>query len=148
MKVKHYLFSIIAAAFLTSGMYHNTDLEVGKKAPVIETTEGINVGYDANSEAKKMVVSFWNPKNPESRMTNKKLSRQYGANNPENIDFISICTDSDEGLMQEVMKIDGVRTEGNYAYSQINPRTFKDYNVKENPKAFLISANGKIEKIL
>lgn len=139
---------MIAAAFLSSAMSVDKSLEVGKKAPKIETIEGINVGNDGNSEGKSRLISFWSPKKPESRIANRKYSRQYGENSSENIEFISICIDSDEELMQEVMKIDGLKADKTYSYSQINPRTFKDYGVETNPGAFIISSDGKIEKIL
>ena len=138
---------MIAAAFLMSAIDSDKTLKVGKNAPKIETIEGTNVVKDANSEGKTKVVSFWNPKKPASRIANKNLSIQYGSENAENVDFISICTDSNESLMNEVMKMDGVNIENNYSYSQISPRVFKDYGVEENPVAYMISADGKISKI-
>ena len=147
VKVKHLFFSLIAAAFLSSAMSFDKTLEVGSKAPKIEKIDGTNVGYDANSEMKTKVISFWNPKKPSSRIANRNLSRQYGENSSENVEFISICTDSDEALMKEVMKIDGVNPEKVYAYSEITPRVFKDYAVEEVPKAYKISPEGKIVEI-
>ena len=148
MKVKHLIFSIIAAAFLTSAMSVDKSLEVGKTAPKIETIEGTNVGNDANSEGKNKLVSFWSPKKPETRIANRNLSRKYGKGSEENIEFITICTDSDRELMSEVMKIDGIEAKNSFSYSQISPRVFKDYGVEENPKAFLISSEGKILEII
>ena len=148
MKVKHLFFSIIAAAFLTSAMTVDKSLEVGNKAPKIETIEGINVVNDANSEGKTKVISFWSPKNPASRIANRNLSRAYGEDSDGKVDFISICTDSDEQLMEAVMQIDGIESGKNYSYSQISPRVFKDYGVEFRPKAFVVSADGKIEKMM
>ena len=148
MKVKHLLFSMIAAAFLTSAMSVDNTLEVGKKAPKIETISGTNVGYDANSESKTKLISFWTPKKPASRINNRNLSLKYGSENQENIEFISICTDEDVALMNEVMKLDGIAPESVYAYHDISPRVFKDYGAEDNPKAFLISNDGKIISIL
>ena len=146
VKVKHLLFSIIAAAFLTSAISFDKTIEVGSKAPKIETKEGTNVGYDANSTNKTKLISFWNPKKPASRITNRKLSRQYGENS-DNIEFISICTDPDVALMKEVVKIDGLNVDEVYSYSEISPRVFKDYNVEDVPKAYMISPEGKIVEI-
>ena len=139
---------MIAAAFLSSAMSVDKTLEVGKNAPKIETISGTNVGYDANSEGKTKLISFWNPKKPASRIANRKLSREYGENSNDNIEFISICTDSDKELMNEVMKIDGVNADKAYAFSDITPRVFKDYGVEEATKAYLISPDGKILSIL
>ena len=139
---------MIAAAFLTSAINADKTLEVGNNAPKIETVEGINVVNDANSAGKTRLISFWSPKNPESRIANRNYSRIYGDTVSTDIEFISICTDSDEALMKEVMKIDGINASNNYAHSQISQRTFKDYGVVHNPRAFLVSPDGTIEKIL
>ena len=148
MKVKHLFISIIVAAFLSSAVSIDKTIAVGKNAPKIETIDGTNVGNDANFQNKTKVVSFWNPKNASSRIANRNLSRQYDGNSNYDIEFISICTDSDEALMNEVVKIDGLNKANNYAYSEISPRVFKDFNVEENPKAFKISSEGKILEIL
>ena len=149
MKVKQLLFSIIVAAFLSSaiGEDHKT-LEVGNTAPKIETIKGTNVVDDANSQGKTKVISFWNPKKPASRIANKKLSLQYGKGDNEKVEFISICTDSDENLMKEVMKIDGVNSQNTYSYSEIPSRVFKDYGVEDSPKAYIITPEGKISQII
>lgn len=148
MKVKYLFFSLLAAAFLTSAMSEDKTLEIGKMAPRIETTTGTNVATDANSEGKTRVISFWNPKNPASRITNKNLSRQYAENADSNVEFISICTDSDENLMKEVMRIDGVNPESNLAYSEVSPKVFQDYGVVENSRAFVLTPDGRISQIL
>lgn len=136
------------AAFLSSAISFDKTIEVGNKAPKIETIEGINVGVDANSEGKTKLISFWDPKKPVSRISNRNLSLQFGENNDENIEFISICVDSDELLMKEVMKIDGVKTDQSYSYNQISPRVFKDFDVENNPRAFKISGDGRILEII
>lgn len=138
---------MIAAAFLTSAMSVDKTLEIGKVAPKIETISGSNVVNDADSNGKSKLISFWNPKKPGSRISNRNLSREYGENAAENVEFISICTDTDEELMKEVVKLDGLSTQNLYSYSEISPRVFKDFDVENNPRAFLISSEGKILKI-
>ena len=138
---------MIAAAFLTSAMTVDKSLKIGDKAPKIETIEGINVVNDANSAGKTKVISFWNPKDPSSRIMNKNLSREYEETIGDKVDFISICTDNDEKLMQSVMQIDGVDSRNSYSYSEVSPRVFKDYGVENQTKAFVISPEGKIVEI-
>ena len=147
MKFKYFLFSFIAAAFLSSAIGADKALEVGKNAPKIETIDGTNVVTDDISSEKSKIISFWNPKKPASRIANRELTLKYGNNSQDKIEFISICSDSDEKLMKEVMKIDGVSSQHNLAYSQIPSRVFKDYDAEQNPRAFLISADGKILNI-
>ena len=147
MKVKHLLFSIIVAAFLSSAISFDKKLEVGSKAPEIENIIGDNVGYDVKAEQKNKLVSFWNPKNPASRIANRKLNLKYGSNNEENIEFISISTDPDSELMAEVMKIDGINADKVFSYQDVSSRVFKDYGVENAPRAFKISPDGKILQI-
>ena len=147
VKVKHFLFSLCAAAFLTSAISVDSNLEVGSNAPKIEMIDGTNVVNDANSNGKIKVINFWNPKNPTSRIANRNLYQKYNSSD-EDVQFISICTDSDDNLMNEVMKIDGVKTDFNFTSSEIDPRVFKDYNVEKNPRTFIISSQGKILQII
>lgn len=138
---------MIAAAFLSSAIGSDKSLEVGKKAPKIETVKGTNVGYDANSEEKTRIISFWSPKKPASRIANRNLSLQYGSES-DNVEFISICTDKDENLMREVMKKDGISHVNAYSASQLPSRVLKDYDAEETPKAYMIGPDGKISKVL
>ncbi|MCH5229701.1 MAG: redoxin domain-containing protein [Muribaculaceae bacterium] len=136
---------MIAAAFLTSAISVEKKLEVGNTAPIIETMAGTTLQEEISAGGKRMLISFWNPKKPSSRIANKQLGEDYS--DDENVEFISICTDSDESLMHEVMKIDGVKSDKAYSYSQISSRVFKDYGVENSPCAFMISENGKITEI-
>lgn len=140
--------SIAAAAFLSSAMTIDKSLEAGRQAPKIEVTDGTNVVTDANPEEKIKLISFWSPKKPASRIANRNLNERYGGDKEDNIEFISICTDADEALMNEVMKIDGINPDRKFSYSDISSRTFKDYNAEENPRAYKISAEGKILEII
>lgn len=139
---------MIIAGFLTSAISVDKRIEIGENAPKIETISGEDVIKDERTDGKMKLISFWNPKKPESRITNKSLYQQFGANSDSQIELISICTDPDEALMKEVMKIDGLKDNNNYSYSQISSRVFKDYGADENPKAYMISAEGKILSIM
>lgn len=138
---------MLAAAFLTSAISFDNSIEVGKEAPKIETINGDNVGLDVKTEQKNKLVSFWNPKNPSSRIANRKLNLKFGSKEEENIEFISICTDPDHRLMSEVMKIDGIVADKAYTSNEISSRVFKDYGVENSPRAFMISPEGKILEI-
>lgn len=132
----------MAAIFLSSAISRENNLEIGSKAPEITFQDGKKeVAIKGNLK----LVNFWNPKNPSSRINNKNFTN-YFKNNPEsNIEYITICTDSDELLAQEVMKNDGTALFGSHFYQKdINERVLKDYGVESNPRSFLIDADGKI----
>lgn len=138
---------MIAAAFLMSAISVDNTLSIGKNAPTIETIDGIDVVNNLNAEGKTKVINFWNPKKPSSRIALKEISRKF-LNDGSDIEIINICTDSDSILMKEVMKIDDMKTSHNYSYSQIDARVFKDYDVENHPRSFMVSSEGKIIDIL
>ena len=141
MKFKYLFLTLVLTAFLSSYMPNNGMLKEGSEAPAIERLDGRKENL---RDGKTRLVSFWNPKNPSSRISNKRLSEFCS---DSDVEFISICTDSDVALMQEVLRMDDISTENALAYSDLSPRVFKDYGVEDHPAAFLISPKGKIEKI-
>lgn len=148
MKFKYLFITFIAAIFLSSYMVDDSDLKTGSSAPAIEIIEGKDLVSSSISQEKEILVHFWSPKNASSRITNKHFSEIF-RNNPDlGIEFVSICTDEDEVLAQEVMRIDGTEKFGeHFTYSDISERVFKDYNVVESPQSFLIGTDGKIKSV-
>lgn len=136
----------MALAFLSSAIAVDNKLEVGSKAPKIETIKGLTVVNDADTLDKTTVISFWSAKKPATRIKNKELSDKF-AGNPDT-DFISISIDSDADLAMEVMKMDEVKTLNFLSASQVPERVLKDYDAEKNPRAFVISPEGKISEIL
>lgn len=137
--------SAIAAIFLSSAIEGNKNISIGSKAPEIKSISGEKLIDFEKSD--KFVISFWNPKNPSSRISNKRLSDLYADDMNSDTRFISICTDSDEILMKEVMNFDNISTNNMISYSMIDPRVLKDYGVENGAGVFSISGKGKIEKI-
>lgn len=140
MKVKYLIISFIAAIFLPSAISENRNLTIGSKAPEIQTLNGNSLIN--NNENKNTVVNFWSPKNPASRILNKKLSENYQKDNSNTV-FLSICIE-DESFMKEILKVDSIHNGTHYASSQINPRVLKDYNIEKGLGAYMISPEGKI----
>lgn len=138
----------MAIAFLSSAISRGNRLEIGSKAPKIETIEGTNVVDDANSQGKTKVISFWSPKNPSSRIANSQLAQKYNGPEHQDVEFISICTDTDTQLANEVMKIDALQGVESYGYSEISPRVFKDYGADKALRAFKITPEGIISQIM
>lgn len=139
---------MVAAGFLTSAIPVDKSLQIGNKAPGIETVNGINVVSDANSEGKEKVICFWSPKDAASRIAYRELTNRIESNIDQNLELVSICTDSDEALMREVIKIDGMKAENNYSFSEVSPRVFKDYYTSKGNKSYIIGTDGRISEIL
>lgn len=140
MKVKYFILSVIAAVFLSSAIPGNRNLSIGSTAPQIQTLNGNSI-LDINND-KNTIVNFWSPKNPASRILNKKLSDNCSKTNSDT-EFISICVD-DKGLMDEILRIDSVSGGIHYSSDDINPRSLKDFNTDKFLGAYKISPEGKI----
>lgn len=148
MKVKHLLISLIVAAFLSSAISIDRQVEIGQKAPEIERIDGKIINFENTDSKKQTLISFWSPKDPASRIANKELSLEYGENKSEATEFISICTDPDESLMKGVVKIDGLEEKEVFCVTEFTSRLLKDFDVEKAHKAFLISEEGKIISII
>lgn len=145
MKLKYFIYSIIAAAFLSSAIDVDKNIKVGKTAPKVEISDK-NKTIDFSSNDKIKIVSFWSTQNPASRISNRNLSQKYKENN--DIEFISVCTDEDVSLMNEVVKIDGLISDNCFSLSQVSLNTIKDYNAEKYPKAYVINEEGIITEII
>ena len=133
---------MIATAFLSSYISNEDNLKVGDKAPEIRFTNNLS---ECLEEKNLKLINFWNPKKPSSRIANKTYAEYFRQNNDCDIQFISICTDSDDLLAKELLNYDGIDDCGlHFSYSDVDSRIFKDYNVADNPVAFLISSEGMI----
>ena len=142
MKFKFFIFALIITAFLSSNINSDNTIKEGSKAPAIERISGEKENLN---DGKYRLINFWSPKNPESRIANKTYSDLVEKKPDLKVEFISISTDSDDLLSDEVRKYDGADKSGKYySYSELNRRVFKDYKVTDSPSAFLISPEGKI----
>lgn len=147
MKLKYLFLSLIATAFLSSYIPDNDTLEIGSKAPAIELTSENPKTGEVTSEGYRL-VSFWSPKNPSSRIANSEYVKYFKNHPDSDIAFISISTDEDDNLSAQVLNHDGVSSLGSHLlYSDVNERLFKDYDVENHPRAFLIGPDGKIKSL-
>ncbi|MCH5222864.1 MAG: redoxin domain-containing protein [Muribaculaceae bacterium] len=142
MKFKGFILAGILTAFLSSYISTDNKLQEGSTAPTIERISGEKIEM---KDGKEKLISFWSPKDAESRISNRKFSDLY---KESDVEFITICIDSDESLAREVLKCDGIASQQQIAYSEVSERVFKDYGVSENPGAFLINGEGKIKRIM
>ena len=141
MKFKSFLLAVLVTAFLSSYMSRDIELKEGSNAPEIERVAGENI---TPGDGKEKLISFWSPKDPASRMANMEYSKKYS---DSDVEFISVCLDSDNLLGEEVLKYDGIKGT-HLAYSDVKERVFKDYGVTDQTAAFKISGNGKVEKVM
>ena len=148
MKLKYLFLTLILAFFLSSAITDNDSLKSGDLAPKItliseDSPEILNL-----KDSRITLINFWSPKNPASRISNKQFSEFLRVHPETEIDFITICMDSDTNLAQEVINNDGINNSTiNLLRNQVADRVFKDYMVEDNYASYLIDKNGKILEI-
>lgn len=141
MKFKFLFIALTALAFLSSAIDSGEKLNEGSKVPEIKTLDGSVINPN---DGKMRLVNFWSPKDPVSRIANKEFSDYFSSHENSDIEFISICTDSDDLLAQEVIRYDGAANGRHISYSDLPERIFKDYQVADHPEVFLLDTNGKL----
>lgn len=147
VKLKYFILSLIATAFLSSYITDSNSINVGDAAPKIIKSDNSSISLKKDKDH-RILINFWSPEIPASRILNKEYSNYLKANPVADIEFISICLDSDDYLSAEIIKNDEIISSGTHLlYSDVNNRVFKDYDVEDYPRSFLISADGKINSI-
>ena len=145
VKFKYLFVTLIVATFLSSAIPTDKDLTIGATAPSIEFTDG---GIKKFDDGKFRIINFWSPKHPVSRIRNKEISDFFINNNIENVEFITICTDSDNELAREVMKYDGITSQSTSLFrNEILESVIKDYGAEHNMATYLLNPAGKIIKM-
>lgn len=142
MKFKSYFIILAATAFLLSFIPREESLKEGEKVPEITFNNERTIELE---KGKFTLLNFWNPKNPDSRIRNSKIMSQYSDIFQDNLEIISICTDSDIDLAKEVIRHDGFDSIGSHVfYSNLDERVILDYKVNEQPELYLIDQSGKL----
>lgn len=143
MNIKHLFIALIAAAFLSSAIDTKDALKEGGKAPEITYNDGSKENL---KDGKLRLINLWSPKDPLSRIENKELNDLVSRESLQNVEFISICTDSDDLLAKEVIAYDDLKSGTHILFSEISERSLKDYMAEGDSKILLIGSDGLILK--
>ncbi len=149
MKLKHLFFSVALTSFLSSYVpYGGHSLQIGNDAPLLTLSSNSKIPNLDILKGKYVVVNFWSPTDPESRLNNKQLADLISSLPPSQIQFVSICTDTDITLQHEIMDADGVPLSINsLSASDIIPDVLMNYQVESGYRSFLIDPFGNLKSI-
>lgn len=132
--------------FLTSAIpnYHRP-LVIGEKAPILENAAGTDM--IGEQHGKYVVLNFWSASDALSRIKNATYDRIEKNSNGKFL-FISINTDKDTSLYQQIIKVDGIKVSGQYSCSDVKiGKITENYNLDRGNKAYLINPDGIIVAI-
>lgn len=112
------------------------------------------VNHDKNSELVKLtedkaiVLNFWNPEDPQSRIRNKMIHDLMEENNEEFI-FLSVCTSNDNKMETAIMKTDDMAVSDNvifYSLPDVSPQFLKNYKIEKGNMTFIIDSKGVLKE--
>ncbi|MBD5357806.1 MAG: redoxin domain-containing protein [Bacteroides sp.] len=149
MKLKYLFFSLALAPFLSSYVpLGSHSLQIGEEAPLITLSSSSKASTLDVLKGKFVVVNFWSPSNPESRILNKKLADLVSTLPPSQIQFVSICTDSDLSLQSEIMDADSLPQSVHYlSSSDVTYDVFEEFQTHTGCRTFLINPFGNLQSI-
>lgn len=148
MKTKHLFFAFLATCFFSSFTpKDNHILSVGEIAPSLAISD-ISEAAHISTEKEYLLINFWSASDPASRIKNKLLSRIYDGNAYPEVSFVSICTDDDSTLRDEIIKADGIADHGNLLnISDLNVETASDFQTESGLRTFLIDKYGVLRAV-
>ena len=142
--------SFIFAAFLSSSMpIGSHSLEIGKEAPLLTFSSSSGSLPMPSLKGKYVLVNFWSPSDPMSRIANKQLAMLSASLPSSQISHVSVCTDSDKVLQSEIMDADGIPSNTiSLSANDLTPEVLNDFQISTGHRSFLIDPFGNLTAIL
>lgn len=123
-------------------------LQEGDEAPLLILSKESKNPHIETLKGKYVVVNFWNPSDPESRIHNRRLADLAATLPSSQIKFVSICTDPDNTLQKEIMAIDYLpQSILSLSATDFAPEVLDDYQTDSGCRSFLIDPFGNLQKI-
>lgn len=81
-------------------------------------------------KGKYVLVNFWSPSDPMSRIANKQLAMLSASLPSSQISHVSVCTDSDKVLQSEIMDADGIPSNTiSLSANDLTPEVLNDFQI-------------------
>jgi len=149
VKTKYLLLSVVFAAFLSSSMPQGShSLEIGSEAPAIELSSDAVIKNLDMLNGKYVLVNFWSAADARSRINNKRLADLSASLPADKIAFVSICTDTDTTIADEILKADNVPADIIYlSAADTTPQVTEDFQTETGLRSFLIDPFGNLSAV-
>ena len=141
-------WSIILAAafmlFLSSAIPGPVrELAIGKEAPSFELSDGEHTVSLGEMKGKYVLINFWSSAEAQSRINNKKYAEAAERLDTDLFAYISVCTDTDSYIAEQILELDGVKRNGQFI-SVADDRLLNDYRAGEFLTGYLINPQGEL----
>lgn len=117
-------------------------LTPGKEAPnfILNNPDGEKIEL-FQFRGKKLILSFWNSTETESRYVNRDLSKLWqNKKDLQDFNILSVSSDRDKLQWVNTITTDGMKWENVIA----DPQTLEKYNIKDKHRLFIIDDQGII----
>lgn len=123
-------------------------LEIGKEAPALTLSSHSRLNDLSDLDGKYVVINFWNPNDPVSRINNRRLSDITSNLNSSKVKFVSICTGENDVLANEIMKVDNVSDKTiSLSAKDFTPQITEDFQINTGNRSFMIDPFGNLVSI-
>lgn len=123
-------------------------LEIGKEAPALTLSSDSRLKDLSFLDGKFVVINFWNPDDPQSRLNNRHLADIISGLDPSKVEFISICTGENELLMNEILKVDNILDKTvSLSAKDITPQVNEDFQLNSGNRSFIIDPFGNLVSV-
>ncbi len=131
--------------FLSSAAHTEpTAATPGSEAPALEVSNGQGAVSIASMRGHYVILNFWNSADPQSRIDNALYDRSF-ARSSSGVKCISICTDDDRYLFEQIIRVDGLQEASQYFHDDSRLGSLMaDYSAVGAGKTFLIGPDGHV----
>ena len=148
-----YLTGIILAGTVFVGataFSGRTGAVVGKFAPELDIClvgqkSNDSVDFRNTGEGYKL-INFWTTSDVDSRLKGKIYTKWLENSEFQNnkLNYLSVNLDEDERLFREIIKIDRLKEDSQYACGNSSRKIIKEYDLQNGMKTFLVDSKGEI----
>lgn len=123
-------------------------LEIGKEAPSLTLSSDSRLNNLSDLDGKYVVINFWNPNDPTSRINNRRLADITSNLNSSKVKFVSVCTGENEALANEIMKVDNISDKTlSLSVKDFTPQVAEDFQINTGNRSFMIDPFGNLVSI-
>lgn len=145
VKVNFLFLTFFIAVFLSSGIPSEyNSIKEDESIPEI-TIKNNHSEYKLINQTGKILVHFWTYSNPSSRIENIKLANIVSSLPDNNITFVSICTDTDRLLQDELIRNDQISNKGIFInMHDLQEDLYNKFNISDGNFTSYLIDNGTI----
>lgn len=137
------IFAFTVWLFVERVTRHTPELQSAPKLQSV--TSGDTDMSLSELKGKYVLVNFWDSHNAVSRIAAGEYDRFYRSHRRRNLELLSVNTDRNRTLFDEIVRTDGLDSLTQYHIADVKARGITpDYHPEDGYSSYLINPEGKI----